>query len=48
MIFRLTVKAKCPMMLNNFPMDSQACPLIFGSCKYKQKEFLLPDKYILS
>lgn len=31
---RLTIKAKCPMELRNFPMDRQSCPLILGSCKY--------------
>ncbi|XP_036149128.1 gamma-aminobutyric acid receptor alpha-like isoform X3 [Monomorium pharaonis] len=29
---RLTIKAKCPMELRNFPMDRQFCPLIMGSC----------------
>lgn len=32
--FRLTIKAKCPMELRNFPMDRQSCPLILGSCMY--------------
>ena len=31
---RMTVKANCPMRLENFPMDTQNCPLEFGSCKY--------------
>lgn len=32
---RLTIKAGCPMSLENFPMDTQKCPLKFGSCKFK-------------
>ncbi|XP_018331768.1 gamma-aminobutyric acid receptor alpha-like [Agrilus planipennis] len=31
---RLTIKAGCPMNLEDFPMDIQRCPLKFGSCKY--------------
>lgn len=30
---RLTVRAECPMHLEDFPMDAHACPLKFGSCK---------------
>jgi gamma-aminobutyric acid receptor subunit alpha len=29
----LTIKAACPMSLENFPMDVQRCPLKLGSCK---------------
>lgn len=32
--FRLTVRAECPMHLEDFPMDAHACPLKFGSCKW--------------
>ncbi|KAK9508585.1 hypothetical protein O3M35_006114 [Rhynocoris fuscipes] len=31
---RLTIKAGCPMSLENFPMDTQRCPLKFGSFGY--------------
>lgn len=34
-ILRLTIHAECPMHLEDFPMDSHACPLKFGSCKLK-------------
>lgn len=34
LFFRLTIKAGCPMNLEDFPMDIQRCPLKFGSCKY--------------
>ncbi|XP_028134699.1 gamma-aminobutyric acid receptor alpha-like [Diabrotica virgifera virgifera] len=37
---RLTIKAKCPMELRNFPMDRQSCPLIFGSFAYTTKDLV--------
>ncbi|XP_023215415.1 gamma-aminobutyric acid receptor alpha-like [Centruroides sculpturatus] len=37
---RLTVKATCPMQLQNFPMDRQFCPLIFGSYGYTVKHLI--------
>lgn len=33
---RLTVRAECPMHLEDFPMDAHACPLKFGSCELPQ------------
>ncbi|XP_061431708.1 gamma-aminobutyric acid receptor subunit alpha-5-like isoform X3 [Lethenteron reissneri] len=38
---RLTVKAECPMILEDFPMDTHACPLKFGSSDaYTNKEVI--------
>lgn len=34
LVSRLTVRAECPMHLEDFPMDAHACPLKFGSCKW--------------
>lgn len=34
-VYRLTVKASCPMHLESFPMDTQRCPLEVGSCNQK-------------
>ncbi|KAK2163161.1 hypothetical protein LSH36_84g02004 [Paralvinella palmiformis] len=32
---RLTVKSSCPMRLEKYPLDSQECPLSFGSFGYE-------------
>ncbi|XP_015121038.1 gamma-aminobutyric acid receptor alpha-like [Diachasma alloeum] len=37
---RLTIKAKCPMELRNFPMDRQSCPLILGSYAYTTRQLV--------
>ncbi|XP_015514821.1 gamma-aminobutyric acid receptor subunit alpha-1 isoform X1 [Neodiprion lecontei] len=37
---RLTIKAKCPMELRNFPMDRQSCPLILGSYAYTSRQLI--------
>ncbi|XP_021954080.1 gamma-aminobutyric acid receptor alpha-like isoform X2 [Folsomia candida] len=37
---RLTVKAKCPMHLRKFPLDSQSCPLEIGSYGYGDLDVL--------
>ncbi|XP_026675251.1 gamma-aminobutyric acid receptor alpha-like isoform X2 [Ceratina calcarata] len=37
---RLTIKAKCPMELRNFPMDRQSCPLILGSYAYTSRQLV--------
>ena len=31
--FRLTIRANCPMYLGKYPMDTQYCPILIGSCK---------------
>ncbi|XP_078719518.1 gamma-aminobutyric acid receptor subunit alpha-1-like isoform X5 [Lampetra fluviatilis] len=35
---RLTINAECPMILEDFPMDTHACPLKFGSYAYTSSE----------
>ncbi|XP_065078332.1 gamma-aminobutyric acid receptor alpha-like [Ochlerotatus camptorhynchus] len=37
---RLTIKAGCPMNLEDFPMDIQRCPLKFGSFGYTTHDVL--------
>ncbi|KAH0811082.1 hypothetical protein MTP99_011533 [Tenebrio molitor] len=37
---RLTIKAGCPMNLEDFPMDIQRCPLKFGSFGYTAQDVL--------
>ncbi|KAL3266711.1 hypothetical protein HHI36_010872, partial [Cryptolaemus montrouzieri] len=37
---RLTIKAGCPMNLEDFPMDIQRCPLKFGSFGYTSKDLV--------
>ncbi|XP_071043637.1 gamma-aminobutyric acid receptor alpha-like [Parasteatoda tepidariorum] len=35
---RLTIRASCPMKLENFPMDVQRCPLQIGSFGYSDRD----------
>ncbi|XP_063224796.1 uncharacterized protein LOC134532308 [Bacillus rossius redtenbacheri] len=37
---RLTVKARCPMALRKFPLDSQKCPLLISSYGYRTDDVL--------
>ncbi|KAK9731194.1 Neurotransmitter-gated ion-channel transmembrane region [Popillia japonica] len=37
---RLTIKAGCPMNLEDFPMDIQRCPLKFGSFGYTSQDVI--------
>ncbi|XP_037080556.1 gamma-aminobutyric acid receptor alpha-like [Pollicipes pollicipes] len=37
---RLTIKANCPMDLQDFPMDTQHCPLILGSFAYTDRDVI--------
>lgn len=45
--FRLTIKAGCPMNLEDFPMDIQRCPLQFGSCEFSRFICSATLKYII-
>ncbi|XP_076348120.1 gamma-aminobutyric acid receptor subunit alpha-6-like [Tachypleus tridentatus] len=37
---RLTIKARCPMHLRKYPLDSQACPLKIGSFAYTVRDVI--------
>ncbi|KAJ8976144.1 hypothetical protein NQ317_018116 [Molorchus minor] len=37
---KLTIKAGCPMNLEDFPMDIQRCPLKFGSFGYTSRDVI--------
>ncbi|KAF6199381.1 hypothetical protein GE061_007407 [Apolygus lucorum] len=43
---RLTIKAGCPMNLENFPMDTQRCPLKFGSFGYTVRDVIYTWKQV--
>ena len=43
----MTIKAKCPMHLRKFPLDSQSCPLEMGSCKYSFINLNLNSKLLI-
>lgn len=42
---RLTVRASCKMHLENFPMDTQQCPLELGSFGYSANEVIYQWRY---
>ncbi|XP_037087543.1 gamma-aminobutyric acid receptor alpha-like [Pollicipes pollicipes] len=37
---RMTIQASCPMSLHDFPMDTQHCPLLFGSFGYFESDVM--------
>ncbi|XP_007669744.1 gamma-aminobutyric acid receptor subunit gamma-4 [Ornithorhynchus anatinus] len=37
---RLTIEAECLLQLQNFPMDTHSCPLIFSSYGYPREEII--------
>ncbi|XP_020651458.3 gamma-aminobutyric acid receptor subunit gamma-4 isoform X1 [Pogona vitticeps] len=37
---RLTIEAECLLQLQNFPMDTHSCPLVFSSYGYTQEEIV--------
>ncbi|GFN78026.1 gamma-aminobutyric acid receptor alpha-like [Plakobranchus ocellatus] len=42
---RLTIRATCVMHLENFPMDMQQCPLLFGSFAYSTDDVRYQWRY---
>ncbi|XP_055333460.1 gamma-aminobutyric acid receptor alpha-like isoform X2 [Paramacrobiotus metropolitanus] len=42
---RLTLRARCPMQLQRYPMDTQHCPLDLGSFAYTKKDVVYKWKY---
>ncbi|XP_059152298.1 gamma-aminobutyric acid receptor alpha-like [Physella acuta] len=42
---RLTIQATCRMHLENFPMDIQHCPLLFGSFAYSTDDVVYKWRY---
>ena len=46
---RLTIRADCPMLVQNFPMDVHTCNLTFGSYGYNDIDFnRVKSTYIIS
>ncbi|XP_013411588.1 gamma-aminobutyric acid receptor subunit alpha-2 [Lingula anatina] len=42
---RLTIKAKCPMLLRKYPLDTQECPLYVGSYGHSTEDLIYQWKY---